>query len=255
MTYAEQLLIIKAIPIREGDSKIIQCPFCYGEKKFAISRLDGKLMWNCYRASCDGRGIYSGTRNLEATKNYVNKCVVARQRKYRPIPSMTTAIENHPAALAYVKSVNSYEAYQKGYVRLRYAPADGRVLFYSNNLEGAVGRSIEGNRPKWMSYGELPDGIHVGEGLTAVLVEDTPSACAVSRCDGLVGIALLGTKVTDGVRSTLNKYNLIYLILDKDAALLSLRECRGSRNIKVRFTKSDLKSLSPTEIYNLIDLN
>lgn len=205
MTCAEQLLIIKAIPIRERDSKIIQCPFCYGEKKFAISRLDGKLLWNCYRASCDGRGIYSGTRNLEATKNYVNKCVVARQRKYRPIPSMTTAIENYPAALAYVKSVNSYEAYQKGYVRLRYAPADGRVLFYSNSLKGAAGRSIEGrsiegSRPKWMNYGGRPDGIHVGEGLTEVLVEDTPAACAVSRCDGLVGIALLGTKVTDGVR-------------------------------------------------------
>ena len=72
MTYAEQLEVIQSIPLREGDRKVIQCPFCYGQKKLALSKSDGKLMWNCYRASCNAKGIHTGRRNLQSVKNYLN---------------------------------------------------------------------------------------------------------------------------------------------------------------------------------------
>ena len=251
MTYAEQLEIIQSIPLREGDRKVITCPFCYGEKKLALSKSDGKLMWNCYRASCNAKGIHTGRRNLQSVKNYLNNKLTVREKYVRPLPSITTSIYNHQPAIDYLKSVNSLEAYKNGYIKIRYDPSDDRVLFYSN--KGAVGRSLSCNSIKWMSYGNTSKGIHIGSGTTAVLVEDVPSACSVSRVDGLVGVALLGTTLTHPIKSSLNKYNATYLTLDKDASVKAIvikrRVCSG---IKVRFTEADLKHLTVNQIQFLL---
>jgi len=251
MTYSEQLEIIKDIPIKEGHSKVIQCPFCYGLKKLALSKFDGKVMWNCYRASCNGKGIYSGKRNANAVRNCLSDSVEYRRPKYRTIPAVTASVYNHPEALNFLEMSNSLDAYERGYIKVRYAPAEDRVLFYTDT--GAVGRVLSGSGPKWVSYGELSQGIHVGEGSTAVLVEDTPSACSVSRLSGHVGVALLGTTITSGVRLTLSKYTNVYLVLDKDAALKSITQIRKvDRSIKVRLTPEDLKYLSKQRIERLL---
>ena len=252
MTYQEQLDIVKAIPIKEGDTKVITCPFCYGEKKLALSKLDGKLLWYCYRASCNSKGVYHGNRNKQSVKNYLNK--VQREKSLgKPIPEITTSVENHDPAIEYLKSVNSYEAYQNKLIKVKYAPAEDRVLFYNRDSSGAVGRALSKYPPKWISYGQLPEGISVGEGDIAVLVEDTPSACSVSRVDGLVGIALLGTTITSGIKQTLNKYTQKYLVLDKDAALKSIQQVRSvDKSILVRLTKVDLKLLDENEIKNVL---
>jgi hypothetical protein len=254
MTYAEQLEIIKAIPVREGESKVIQCPFCYGLKKLALSKFDGKIMWNCYRASCNGKGIYSGKRSAEAVKNYLEDTVSIRRSKHRPMPTVTASVYNHPECINFLELCNSLDAYERGYVKVKYAPAEDRVLFCATN--GAVGRLLSGSGPKWISYGELPSGIHVGIGSTAVLVEDVPSACSVSRIEGMVGVALLGTTITAGIKSTLSEYNNCYLVLDKDASVKSLKQSKSiSHNIKVRFTSEDLKYLTTDKIQDLIHIS
>lgn len=253
MTYQEQLDIIKAIPIKEGDTKVITCPFCYGEKKLALSKLDGKLLWYCYRASCNGKGVHHGNRGKQSVKDYLSN--VKRDRSNgRPIPEIVTAIENHPPAIEYLKSVNSLEAHQNKWIKVKYAPAEDRVLFYNEGSHGAVGRALSKYGPKWISYGKLPDGISVGVGNIAVLVEDTPSACSVSRVDGLVGIALLGTTITSGIKKTLNNYPERYLVLDKDAALKSISQMRRiDKSLKTRLTKVDLKHMSTDLICQLIE--
>lgn len=252
MTYQEQLDIVKAIPIKEGDTKVITCPFCYGEKKLALSKLDGKLLWYCYRASCNGKGVHHGNRGKQSVKDYLNN--VKRDRSNgRPIPEIVTAVENHLPAIEYLKSVNSLEAHQKKWIKVKYAPAEDRVLFYNRGSHGAVGRALSKYGPKWISYGNLPDGIPVGLGDIAVLVEDTPSACSVSRVEGLVGIALLGTTITSGIKKTLSKYTTKYLVLDKDAALKSIAQSRKvDKNLKVRLTNVDLKNMSTNQIETLI---
>jgi len=252
MTYQEQLDIIKAIPIKEGDTKVITCPFCYGEKKLALSRLDGKLLWYCYRASCNGKGVHHGNRSKAGVHNYLNK-VIKDKVSRRPIPEIVTSVDNHPPALKYLESVNSLQAHQQRLVKVKYAPADNRVLFYSRGSHGAVGRSLSKYGPKWISYGHIPDGIQVGDGKTAVLVEDAPSACSVSRIDGLVGIALLGTTITSGIKKTLSNYNEVYLILDKDAALKSISQLRNvNKNMKVRLTSIDLKLMTIHKITQIL---
>ncbi len=251
MTYKQQLKTVQTIPVQEGETVVVTCPFCYGPKKLAVSKSGGKLLWYCYRASCDAKGAYSGRRNQKTVRDYLNNTAPTKNKPIKPIPSITTSVENHAPAMEYLKSVNSVEAYQNKYINVRYAPAEDRVLFYGHN--GAVGRSLRKFGPKWLSYGELPDGIHVGSGDIAVLVEDTPSACAVSRLDGIVGVALLGTTVTSSIKKTLSKFTNKYLVLDKDASLKSIAHIRRvDRSLKVRLTSVDLKYMNTTQIYQLI---
>lgn len=250
MTYLEQLALIIDIPLKEGDRKVISCPICYGQKKLSISKIDGVIRWNCYRASCEGKGIHAGKRSLAAAKVYMKSDAQVKIPFRRPPPSITTAVENHPPALDYLESVNSLTAYERGLIRVRYAPAESRVLFYSPN--GAVGRSL-GRGPKWMTYGDTSNGIHIGEGDTAVLVEDVASACSVSRVAGLVGVAILGTTITNAIKIALNVYVNCYLILDKDAARKAISTKRTMLpRCKVRFTSEDLKYLQPTKILKLL---
>jgi hypothetical protein len=104
-----------------------------------------------------------------------------------------------------------------------------------------------------MSYGELPHGIRVGSGDTAVLVEDVASACSVSRDYHLTGIALLGTHLTSGIKKIIKNYNKVYLVLDKDAAVKCIKESRRTSGILVRFTSTDLKYQTTAQIKDTLN--
>ena len=246
MTYLEQLEIVKTINIREGDTIVIQCPFCGGYKKLAVSKIDGQLKWFCYRASCSGRGIYQGRRSLQVSKDYLAK-VSKTTAKVKPLPEITTSVDNHKPAIDFLKSVNSLEAYQNGWIDVRYAPAEDRVMFYAD--KGAVGRCLKPYGPKWMTYGVIEGGVHVGEGTNAVLVEDVPSACSVSRLEGYVGIAMLGTNLSLAIKQSVSCYTNRYLVLDKDAnnkALSTIR--KKDKTLRLRLTEKDLKWLTTDQI-------
>ena len=250
MTYAEQLMIIQTIPLKEGDRRIMTCPFCGGAKKLSVKKVDGSTMWNCFRASCNGKGIHSGKRNLAQAKAYLNK-VAKTTPDLKPLPSITTLVENHKPALDYLKSVNSLEAYKDNRIQIRYSPSDERVVFYGT--DGAVGRSLRSYGPKWVTYGEVSKGIHIGEGQDAVLVEDTPSACAVSNVPNLVGVSMCGTTFRKELNTTLKKYRNVYLVLDKDAALKSTNIVRNiNSSLLIRVAIRDLKYLTVSHIKEIL---
>ena len=220
----------------------------------AISKIDGKLMWNCYRASCEGKGIHSGKRDLQSAKNYLTGQIRKREVYVRPLPSITTSVENHKPALDYLASVNSLEAYRNGYIKVRYDPSEDRVLFYSG--EGVVAKSLRSYGPKWMTLGSIPAGVHIGTGTTAVLVEDVPSACSVSRVNGLVGVAMLGTNITKALNKATEKYLNKYLCLDKDASAkaIVLKRQFGA-GLKVRLLSQDLKVLTTSQIRHTLKID
>jgi hypothetical protein len=256
-SYADQLTLIKQIDMSEGQSRSLDCPFCGGRKKFSISKTDdGVTIWNCYRASCPVKGNFKGRRTASSIRRSLDEVVQAAKfapivpdKKVTPLPVITKNLRNDPDALKFVTDNNCLEAYDNGYINIRYAPAEKRVLFYGNDDQGAAGRSLAGHRAKWWTYGEISSGIHVGVGDTAVLVEDTPSACAVSRLKGHVGLALLGTNITGHIRNTLKNYTNIYIVLDNDASVKAVHLARSSSSsMKVRLTKSDLKHLSNEQI-------
>ena len=172
---------------------------------------------------------------------------VVAPAKITPLPKITASIFNHDDALDYVTRNNCLEALSRGYISCRYAPAEKRVLFYTDDKKGAVGRSVAGSKYKWWTYGDVSQGYQIGEGDVAVIVEDVPSACSVSRLDGYVGIALLGTSL--GRMSLKRHLKGAIRSLDRDVsakAFLLLR-CLGQVATE-RFTETDLKHLRLDEL-------
>ena len=49
---------LQNLDIKEGETINMDCPKCDGVKKFSVSNLDGMLLYNCYRASCDVKGSF-----------------------------------------------------------------------------------------------------------------------------------------------------------------------------------------------------
>tara|TARA_R110000737_G_scaffold343050_1_gene368647 strand:+ start:420 stop:1223 length:804 start_codon:yes stop_codon:yes gene_type:complete len=252
--YRDQVEYVKSIILAEGDRHTSDCPFCGGKNKFTLDKFDGKLIWNCYRASCGVKGAYTCKRDINAAKSYLEGNATQRfKAKYKEIPPLTTRVTNHLPAVSYLKHVNSYDAYIRGDIKIRYAPKEDRVLFYNSEGTGAVGRSLKPVRSKWWSYGDLSKGIHVGIGTHAVLVEDVASACSVSNVTSYTGVALLGTNITKSITKTLNKYQQVTLVLDNDASLKAISIARKlNMECNVRLTRSDLKYLRPDQIKDLI---
>ena len=253
-SYRDQIEIIERIKIREGEHKTLDCPFCGGSKKFTIDRLnDGRLVWNCFRASCNVRGSKSYGRSITAAKAYVAGADQSRPTsKVLPLPELTTKVENRENAISYLRSVNSLDAYEAGLIDIRYDPKTKRVLFYNSDKTGAVGRAL-GSGPKWLSYGDTSTGIHVGGSNIAVVVEDVASACSVSRNIKYTGVALLGTNITSTIKNALLMYKELYIVLDNDASRKSValsKKLRGS--VFIRVTEKDLKELSIKEIADLL---
>ena len=253
-SYLDQVEYVKSIILAEGDRHTADCPFCGGRNKFTLDKFDGKLIWNCYRASCGVKGSYTGKRDINAAKSYLQGNATQRfKAKYKEIPTLTTRVTNHDHAVSYLKHVNSYDAHLRGDIKIRYAPREDRVLFYNPEGTGAVGRSLRPVRAKWWSYGDLSEGIPVGTGNHAVLVEDVASACSVSNCSDFVGIALLGTNITKSISRTLSKYKRITLVLDNDASVKAISLARKlNMQCNVRFTRLDLKYLTAQAIEDLV---
>ena len=253
-SYKEQVSVIQKIRLAEGEHKTLTCPFCGGRNKFTLDRFDGVLVWNCFRASCNAKGSLRGKRDITALKNYVGGTPTQRSvKKLNPLPAMTVSVRKHEPAVKYLSEVNSLEAYESGLIKVRYLPTENRVLFYTDDGTGAVGRALDGRLPKWWKYGDTPKGIAVGSGEHAVLVEDVASACAVSRLSGVVGFALLGTNITTGIKAQLVKYNKTTLVLDNDASNKAVYLIRKHNRVShLRLTEKDLKCLTPKQIEDVI---
>jgi hypothetical protein len=254
-TYKEQLEFINRINLREGEHRTLDCPFCQGRRKFTVDRLhDGRTVWNCFKASCSVKGSKRGYRSVDAAKSYLaGNTQEKRQRSSLPLPQITTKIENSDIAMEYLRGVNSLEAYQSGLINIRFDPRTKRVLFYTSDGTGAVGRSLHSG-PKWISYGDTSKGIHVGVSKVGVIVEDAASACAVARIEGYTGIGILGTNLSNVLKNTLRTYNKLYIVLDNDArkkALQLQNQIRG--NVFLRTTTKDPKELGVRELIAVID--
>ena len=257
-SYPEQLDTVKQLHLNEGDHKTMNCPFCGGHKKFTVSKLlDGTILWNCFKASCNAKGRYSGNRSIQAAKNYVSGNVhQERKTRYAYIPTITTNPKTYPAAIEYLQTVNSVTAMENGLVKIRYAPKEHRVLFYNQDQTGAVGRLIEGDGPKWMSYGDVSAGIHVGNGSTAVIVEDACSACSFARLDNITGVAILGTNLTNTIINALHTYTKVYMVLDNDASRRAVSEIKKIRgDVFLRFTTNDPKALTTDQLNKILRTN
>ena len=208
MDYNYQLKIINGMAVEPNTDVRIDCPFCFHGNTFTLKNIDGKIMWNCFYASCNAKGIISKEMSPEELKNFLNGTIKELSAKNKVqlenkikwnVPNYFTSVHSDNRALNYVKKNNCFNAMQKGLAKIMYDPKQDRVVFLikeQNKVVGAIGRAItSATYPKWFIYGKKSNPFICGNHREAVLVEDCASACAVSNV--ITGIALLGTSLSE----------------------------------------------------------
>jgi hypothetical protein len=244
------------IRLKDGETKRINCPFCGGNKTFTITRKDGRRLWNCYKASCMASGGKGDTRSLATVQNGLRGPLNGTYRvNPEPLPGITSSPHFHVQVIEYLEQVHAMAAYDQGLVEVSYAPKENRVLFWMNGGEGAVGRALDGRRPKWKAFGNTQGIFACGNGPVAIVVEDAASACAVGCIPEYTGVALLGTHLDPLKKSQLRAYERVVFCLDNDASKKSiglLRKVEGLVPATVRFLRDDLKWMDKDQIVEIL---
>jgi DNA primase len=97
-----------------------------------------------------------------------------------------------------------------------------------------------------------------GHGTTAVVVEDCVSAAIVGDSGVYVGVAVLGTSLSNGHKRYLSQFSTAIIALDPDAVPKTLQFARELRqyvtNVKILYLQDDLKYKNPTDFENLTTL-
>jgi hypothetical protein len=131
---------------------------------------------------------------------------------------------------------------------LLYDVREHRVVFpikHNGKVVDATGRALGKRLPKWRRYGK--------SGLPYV------SGCGkVVGSGNAVGVAVLGTSLSDAHKKYLAQFSTAIIALDPDAVrktLMMAKELRGHVNdVRVLYLTDDLKYRNPTDMKNLADI-
>jgi hypothetical protein len=69
MRFSEQKELIERYNVLSGQNLRVNCPSCGGKKTLSVSKFDGRLVWNCFKASCEIGGKEFVGRNNKELKN------------------------------------------------------------------------------------------------------------------------------------------------------------------------------------------
>jgi hypothetical protein len=257
MKYIEQKELVERYNVLSGQNLRVNCPVCGGKKTLSVSKFDGRLVWNCFKASCEVGGKDFVGRNNKELKNALSGKLNTFTRKSPEIPSVRGTPIGHSDVENYLEQNNCMIAYNQKLIRIEYAPAEKRVLFYNQSNRGCVGRSlVSQQKPKWKAYGDTTELFTVGAADVGVIVEDAASACAVAATGEYSGICLLGTHLNrEQKRTIVERHQNVIISLDKDASRKSiyiLQQLRGLVRASVKFLEGDLKQYGPKQIMEIL---
>ena len=118
----------------------------------------------------------------------------------------------------------------------------------------AVGRSLGFRLPKWKRYGKSDLPFTYGCGKIAVVVEDCVSASVVGN-DVYLGVAVLGTSLSESHKKYLAQFSMAIIALDPDALPKTLSIAKDLRDVvdtvKVLRLQDDLKYRNEEDFINL----
>jgi len=213
---------IKGLDIKSGDSLTLNCPICGGYKKFSVSNLDGIIVYNCYRASCDIKGaikVNMAAEDIKKKLNGKNNQEYLNKNAYFELPEYVTADISNSYMRRFI------ERWGLHHVLLLYDVKDKRAVFpimYRGRIVDAVGRSLTDKTPKWLRYSGIATHFSccIGEDNgVAVVVEDVISATTIGILfPQVTGVAILGTSFTYEHKKFLEYFNTIIIALDPDAS-------------------------------------
>jgi len=263
--------IINDLQLSVGDSKRMACPVCHTKNTFTITNTMGKIVWNCYKASCP----VSGGTNVALSVSDVRKALGYMEPEAdKPIPFVKPdyIVNAGPECWSYLDQYALPE--DDDDFTVLYDVKDHRIVFPVLDERGVMvdgsGRSLGKRIPKWKRYGNSDLPYHHGCGNVAVVVEDSVSAAVVgatvnnelkldaSDDDVYVGVAVLGTSLSEGHKRYLSQFSTIIVALDPDALPKSLKFAKELRtycpDVRVLKLTDDLKYNNPVDIINLIAL-
>ena len=244
--------ILNDITLINGDTKRIDCPECNGKKTFTITNNMGSIVWNCYKAGC----TVSGGRRVHLSSDDIRKSLGKTVSETRGIPKFDKPewLVRDTKAIAPYCSEWGLDADKLG---LLYDVREHRVVFpvvHNGHTVDATGRSLGKRLPKWKRYGKNDLPYVYGYGSVAVVVEDCVSA-AVIGSHVYVGVAVLGTSLSEAHKRYLSQFSTAVIALDPDALRKTLqfaKELRGYVDtVRVLKLHDDLKYRNPDDLQNL----
>lgn len=240
------------------------CPFCQGINSFSILDMGGKVIWKCFKQSCNKTGS-SGDVSTASLKEAFGLSEEKPLSKFIVPTHWTTHLPE--TAIAWLKKTHAYEPCENLWIWCMHDPKQDRLVFLSEGERvfepvGAIGRALSPTvLPKWFKYSKnnLPFiAKYQGKGSKhAVLVEDCASAGAISHFAD--GVALLGTTLTDeALDCIINKqYYKITVCLDNDAQLKAMdiaEELRYYAKVCLVNLAKDPKEYEPSKLQKILGL-
>jgi len=244
--------LLNDITLINGMTKRMNCPECNGKNTFTITNNMGSIVWNCYKAGC----IVSGGRRVHLSSDDIRKSLGKTVSETECIPKFDKPdwiVRDSDKIAPYCKEWG-LDVEELG---LLYDVKEHRVVFpvmHNGHTVDATGRSLGKRLPKWKRYGKntLPY-VH-GYGSVAVVVEDCVSA-AVIGSHVYVGVAVLGTSLSETHKRYLAQFSTAIIALDPDALPKTLqftKELRGYVDtVRALRLKDDLKYRNPDDLLNL----
>ena len=242
---------INDLHLSVGENRRMNCPSCNGYKTFSITNNMGNLLWNCYKASCTLSGSKRIHLSVDDIKSSFNEA--EQQQDEFSMPEYVVYHMDRPEVkrFAYDYGID----YKR--IPLYYDIKEKRVVFPIKNnglIVDAVGRATTFRLPKWKRYGKNNLPFTYGCGMVAVVVEDCISASVVGS-DVFVGVAVLGTSLSESHKEYLSQFSTAIIALDPDAmpkTLAFAKELRGHVNdVRVLKLKDDLKYKNEEDFDNL----
>ena len=246
--------LVLQLDLRNGETKRTNCPNCNGYKTFTATNNMGKLVWNCYKVSCS----ISGGVRVQLTSEDIKKSLGYAVKE---LDNADFSMPEYVVPYSGQRDITRFTArFGIDEWELHYDVKDNRAVFPimdNGYIVDAVGRSLRNSLPKWKKYGNSGLPYSFGCGKVAVVVEDCVSATTVGD-DVLVGVAVLGTSLSESHKSYLARFSTAIIALDPDALPKTLsfaKELRGYvDNVKVLKLRDDLKYRDTTDMLNLKSL-
>ena len=120
---------INDLHISEGDSYRGDCPLCRGKNTFTATKMDGTIVFNCYKVSCGSRGKVSVGLNREDIYNLMNKSGELPYGKSEEfeLPTYVTHDLSKPIIKAFMSRWGLHKNLSASYVM--YDVKDDRLVF------------------------------------------------------------------------------------------------------------------------------
>ena len=242
------------VPI--GETRRMNCPNCNGYKTFTVTNNMGALLWNCYKVSCNVSGKKKVYLSVDDIQETFNSNSLYKEEETFVLPEYVVDRKNTPDVVRWCNewSINLDD------LDIHYDVKEHRVVFpiYKNGrLVDAIGRTLKNKLPKWKKYGNSGLPFSFGCGKVAVVVEDCVSASIIGS-DVYVGVAVLGTSLTETHKKYISQFSAAIIALDPDALPKTLsfaKELRGHvKDVRVLRLKDDLKYKRREDIINLTNL-